>query len=1233
MSVTIACPACRRRLRLPDGCAGQTVQCPSCGERFAAEDALPAALPAADPLPPPSPAAAPPRSEGRRPPNLDRLRRPAPSGNGRSAALAVFLGVFAVAVVGCAGFLAFAWKPGPPAFTSPPTPAPPGVRNQAALRQDVRDAFAELKPAEQQEAAAELAPLFDGLAAAFRAGDGEAILSHFDVDRMAEEFAALGMAPPSNPNDRRAFINGMRQGLAVSLKKQAPVMQWATSEIRKVKKNGDEAVVIVRHVNANGDPLKIRWWVVRRPDGWKVYDFESLDAGMRLSALAASLRGRNVADLNDIGRSIQALTEANAAAARNDLDGAERQLALVGKVKLPESLEALRLLTVGVVRLRRGQTGKALDALTQAEKLRTDMPILDLMAGTALNRLGKHDEALKRLTAYRDLLGDDAPVCFQRGEALRGLSRFPEAAAEYRKALDLNPKNGDAYLGFLRSLGGEDRKDDVGTRFAKLDDARAKFTLYARDCERRKFPELLEPLAEAMRKIDPQSAPAAYYLAVCKAWAGRPEEAAPLFKAALAGQRDARLRDDYTTGFLQAMASAGKYADAYDAAPDPDAAFHYLAGEALKGYHPDDLRLLTAAHARKRPDDPLLPWVQGKVYVDEERYAPAEKAFAAALAKPPDDETLALLRPARVLARYYTAGALSAYHDIGPRRETFLQLADLLFYADKEAELETLLDAEAKNDPDGVEEPAYRCRLRVKQGRTAEGVALFKTVLEKAPTDEKREQETAQILAEFVGAGKAVDGYRAAPDAKKAFMAAVDEMYEEDRLEDLPGLIAAHREREPADPWLTYYQGEVHIRNEAWDQAAAVLKAGLKTAPKDVRDSMLPRYVFAEYKAGRAMQAYAESDSRDATFTQLAGLLSADKKGVELQALVEAHRPNAGDQAALLFNDALAKALTGRAAEASASLQQACQKQPVEWQRKSYIREVLIVMLDAGQAMEGYRAAPDKAEALDALAAALLARKKDKELAALLVEHGKSHAEDADYRFYRGELCLLRGDAKGAEPHFAAAVAKTLPVENWRYRNGLFRARVKMGEAGRTYQENDPGPTTFQTLAGLCFQEKDAKQLQALIDAHRKVRPDDAEIPMRELEVAWLNHDYEGALKLLSERRDDVFDLPRHRWKANDYRVRCLVRLQRTDEAVREAEALVKGKAGGETLLVLAHAAAGDVKGAVAAAEAMRPKPYLLRSFYRDDDLGPILRGEPFRAWRDKFPEPKEEDRGGDSDE
>jgi predicted Zn finger-like uncharacterized protein len=47
MTMTVACPECRSKLRLPDGLSGQEVRCPRCGTSFAAPD-----------LPPPPPAEA-----------------------------------------------------------------------------------------------------------------------------------------------------------------------------------------------------------------------------------------------------------------------------------------------------------------------------------------------------------------------------------------------------------------------------------------------------------------------------------------------------------------------------------------------------------------------------------------------------------------------------------------------------------------------------------------------------------------------------------------------------------------------------------------------------------------------------------------------------------------------------------------------------------------------------------------------------------------------------------------------------------------------------------------------------------------------------------------------------------------------------------------------------------------------------------------------------------------------
>jgi predicted Zn-dependent protease len=1230
MPAIITCPGCRRRLRLPEGCPGDTFQCPACQAHITPDEVLPDTGVALSPDRSAAPPFAGPGRRGAGRPTMSpdpRDRGPADGSPRRGWLLlsAMLGGAVLAAGVGALVVLALAGNRGAPSPTSPPARA---EENQEERRQELREAFGGQKPPALEDVEQELKSLFEDLGAAYRASKGEAILAYYDLDRLADEIASTGAIPLPDANAKRAFVQGARQGMAATLQAQSPAMQWTATEIRNIKRlNNEEAVVIARHQGPNEAPLKLRWWVIRRAGAWKVYDMEVLDMGIRISTTAASFAGRGGGDLAEIRQAIAALGEAAKAAQLGDLDTAEKKLKQAERAKLSNSLEAVRLLMVGVVQLDRGRPKEALETLDRAEKLSADMPMLGFLEGMALNRLGRWEEALKHLEAYRDLLGEDAVVCFQLGESLRGLRRFPEAAAAHRKSLDYNPKNVEAFLALLHSLGGNDNKDDVGMRFARLDDPRGRFIVLAQDCERRKFDALLEPIARSMRQLDPEFAPASYYLALCKARAGQADQAAPLFQTALAKEPDERRQGEYAEGFLQAMASAGKFADAYEAAPDPAGAFRFLAGEAKKHYRTEELKRLTAAHGKKRPDDALLPWYQAEVYVQEGRYPLAEKAFAAALAKAPDEETLKSFRASRVLARHYAGRDLSAYREIGPQSETFFQLASLLFNEEKDGDLEALLEAHARNDPDGADAPLFRCRLNIRQDQTAEGIALFKEALAKAKTDEKRDEIVGDVLPDFVGAGKAAEGYQAAPDAKKAFLLAADQLMEEGRLEDLPRLVEAHRGRAPADPWLAYYQGEVFLEAKAWDKAVQVLKEGMKAAPKDQQDSFRWKYVFAMYKAGRALDAYNEVEPRDKTFTQLAGLLAGDQKGAELEALIDAHRPNAGDHPDLWFYAARAKALLKRTDEAAGLLQKACEKQPLEAQRKRYVREVVLGLLDAGLALEGYRAAPDKSAALEALAPRLVFQKKDKELADLLGEHAKDHAGEPLCQYYLGELNLLRGDPKQAGKHFAAALAEGTLADRWRFRDGLFRARVREGRAAEAYRKNEPGAETFEALAGLCLREKDAKQLQALIDAHRQSGAEAPEdLPAWELEVLWLNQDYEGALKLLAERREDVFSLPRHRWKADDYRVRCLVRLKRADEAVREAEEVASGGAGNRVLQVLALAAAGDVKKTTAVVEKMRPKPYFLRSCYQDADLGPLLRGEPFRDFREKFPEPKDEE-------
>jgi predicted Zn-dependent protease len=1111
-----------------------------------------------------------------------------------------------------------------PAAFPPDVFPPPPAENEEARRQEIQAALGNLKPLVVEETAQELKPFFSALGAALKAGVGEQILVHYDVDRAGDEFLAAAPAAFPNENTRRAFLTGVRAGMGPALANQAQLLQWTATEIRNVKKLNDrEVVVIVRHSHPNGDLLKMRWWLTRRSGSWKIYDFENLDIGLRMSFLVGTMLGQGIGNAAALTQATTALRDALLAAGREDADAAEQKLREIGAVQLPRALEALRRMVEGLVHLQRAQFKEALAALERASALQPDMPLLDILKGIVLNKLGRWEEALRRLEAYRELLGEDALVCQNLGLALRGLSRFADAARAYRRSLDLNPADAESFSGLLHSLEYDAVMDDVGPRFAKVHQPQDHFEEFAVYAEQRRLFELVEQLALAMQKLDPRYAPADFYLARVKAQGGDAGPAVALFKAALAKQRDQGLRLEYDKGFLQSMAAAGKYVAAYEAASDPRSAFRILAGDVRKVYRLDEMQDLIDAHRKKDADDPLTPYYQAALYVREGRYARADRAFTAALTRSVDAETLQTFRDSRVQARYYTGQALAAYREIAPRQEVFLQLAALCMRHQDDVQLLAVLSEHARNEPNSVDLLRYRSRLKFLQNDPAEGIALFQVILDRKLDEGTQKRITADFLSDAVKAGKSLDAYQAAPNAEHAFQVLGQSLFNAERFDDLRRLIEVHAAKHAADPWLAYHRGELLREKQAWTEAARAFAAGLEAAAEKDRQTFQSRLLLVQHLAGRTLQAYAESAAPGVAFSHLANYLARDKKGTELAALVQAHRGRGGDETSLYLNEARAQVFLKQPAAAAACLQKALEKQTNQHQRRSYVQAFVRDMAEMEQGLEGYRLAPDKDAAFESLAHQLVFEKKVAELEKLLEEHGQGREGNAVLQFYLGELHLLRSDAVQAGRYFAVALAKGSLQDRWRFRNGLFRARVKAGKAARAYQENEPGRDTFGSLAYICAQEKDAQQLQDLIDAHRRVRPNDWRLPSWDLEVRWLKKDYEELLKLLDVQQADGVGGSAIQWKQNEYRVRSLVKLERTKEAVQAARE-IKRRGGGGLLLTLALASAGEAGEVVAALEKEPPALYYLKSLYQDADLGPLLRSEPFRAFREKFPEPRD---------
>ncbi len=1142
MHRTIACPFCRRGLRLEEQLASQEVRCPACAGTFV-PDAPPEILDALPVDDGPGRGLRPTRRDTARPGPRPR-RRPLPREEASPSSwrkVLAIAGVVGLLLVAClAAGLWEAWRSGnagPPQASQPEDPE--------ELQQDVRQAFRERGPLADAELIGELLPLFAELCAAVEARDGQRGIALFDVERMFDE-AGMDRVLPARMGNRSNFVRGMRQGMANNLRRPDSWAPWVHCEIKSIKQlPGGERLVITRHRGKEGVISKMRWWLTWR-GAWKIYDHEDLDMGLRASFTIGLLAQRatgggtldpaSAARLQRLGQTLDTVYEALHALDQKDPDTAQRKLKTLPAVQLPPQLQAVRLMAEGILHLQRDRPKEALEAYQRAYQLHPDMPVLDFLRGVAHNELGEWAQGLKLLEAYRNLLGEDPQVCVALGNSLRGLKRFKEAATAYRKALDEAPRDANAFRGLLLALWPGDPRQDVPGRFARLDRRRENFLVCADDCVGEEDHPGLEQLAETMRKLDPDFTAVEYYLAVVRAWQGKGELATAHFSKALAAEKDARKRQEKEAGFLKAMAIGGQAVAAYRVLTDRREAFRVLAFRLHEKRQTAELKRLIQAHAGKHPDDGLLPLYQGELYAGEGNYPLAEKAFAAGLARKPEQGTLEPFRASRVLARCWTAGALSAYRDIGPREATFAQLAALLLGDRDDDQLAALLTEHARHQPDSEELLRYRCRLAIRQGKTGEGVRLFQTLLARQKQPEPRKQVVSAFLSDMVEARQALAAYRAAPEPRQAFEELASELLDEGLYGELRRLVEAHRTRVPDDPLLAFHAGHVFIEEGKWEEAARVLDQGWKRAGEDLRKRFRWMFVRALYKAGQGARAYDEVAPRNDTFAQLVYLLIEDGKGAELKRLVARHRKRAGEDAGLLFHEARAELLLKQPGRALALFQRACTRVGKDPRQAYHVSQLVTALVEAGQALPAYRTAPDRTAAFAAAAPLLLRRKKTAELLRLIEEHGIDHAGDPARLLHLGELYLLRGDVAQADQHFTAALRKVHAGQDWRYRNGLYRARVRAGKTVLTYREMGQG--VFTDLAHVCLSAGSSAELEALLAAHRRVEPDDVNLSGWEVEARWLKKDYEGACKLLTRQRALLLTAPRWRWKFGGYLVR-----------------------------------------------------------------------------------------------
>jgi hypothetical protein len=223
------------------------------------------------------------------------------------------------------------------------------------------------------------------------------------------------------------------------------------------------------------------------------------------------------------------------------------------------------------------------------------------------------------------------------------------------------------------------------------------------------------------------------------------------------------------------------------------------------------------------------------------------------------------------------------YYTAASRADEIAAAATLLDYVRKRTEpnspeVEQLLAVQLDNDEQFAEAATHY-------------LAAHK--LENHP--ERKREFFRQYLVSMNAAGRAVEGYQAASDPDAAFKL-LTEGYEDDEAyvsdEELPKLVALHRERKPDDAWVAYLDGRLLLKEKKFAEAEKAFVRGQGTAGDAYHSDLLRSgQLEALYRQGDMEAAYAAgSDEPRQSFRVLAGLAVGERNWKRLDELIGLHR-------------------------------------------------------------------------------------------------------------------------------------------------------------------------------------------------------------------------------------------------------------------------------------------------------------------------------------------------------
>lgn len=968
-------------------------------------------------------------------------------------------------------------------------PPPRPAESEAEKRRDITEAFAAPASAEKSEDLRELRRL---ISRAVRLTPADKVDDYYDLDRMWLEVQAA--ATDSLPVNSAVGTKSLSKNIASGMSRDGPLARYRRIEIKRMKRLAadDEAVAYVRHRADDGESLKMRWWLRRGRGRWRVYDFEDLGSGPRsTTGMAMAFDALRAGTLGEgAQQTVQNIHQTRRLLADEKYDEAEQVLASATDVRRTPPLQAIHEVQWAMVCVARAAFDDVLAHLARAEAIQPEMPTVVMLRASALNGLGRHEEALADARKYLDLLGDDDTGYFLLGTALAGLGRREEAAEAYRHGLDDYSDSADNLTGLATVLP-DDGLDELAERFAAFKKPATRFAPIADELLGKGQLAALAVIVEKNLQLAPRDPRNDFYQAKIHEQRKEYDQAAELFRRALAVATDEQATE-FSTALIDVLLAAGKPLEAYRAAPGADGFFE-VAHRLLREKRPDDLENLIRLYESGQPDDDWLPYFRGEVLALRGDYEQA-----AALLRPMLDTPLDEGQQKSYWNEYLACMALAGktvegYRACPDARYAFEYLGDFHVGRGEYDPLEKLIAAHKAADGRDMWIPYYEATRLVGQGKHEAAAALLKPLLHAAAEPEKLGSYANVYLQAMVNAGQPLEAYQAVPEAHNAFLTAANRLLADRDPAKLDQLVTLAEQRTPDDPWLPYFRAEALLIRGALAEAAAIFESVSAKVADDQRQSYLDEYLWCMSQLGRPLEAYRAAPDAAAAFRRLAGWLDVFDRRAALNRLLAAHAESAPEDPWLVYYRARLLALKGRFAAAADTLQPLLDTDDEELSERTFYQYEWAVS-QAGRPLGLYHHWPDARRAFASIAYDLAeADPPDADaLAELIALHEAKYPDDPWLKFYKSKLLMLRGD-------YAAAAAAARPLMDdqdnaalARMASGVyFDAAVASGNIEEAYEAAPDQRRAFASMAYRLASASKLDELEQLIMLHGKHYADD----------------------------------------------------------------------------------------------------------------------------------------------